>query len=198
MTSLTVGWFPFILLLTMSLLGLSYNIKLIPDFFKSIKTRRIREIPGSKTYLIAIAWGIVTSLFPAISTFNELNLSTFLVFLWSTGMVFVRTAFFDILDMQGDRIVGKETIPTLIGPQKTVSVLKTILVSLIFLMLISSYSKSFTNFGYILILCPIFIWMIITNHIKGQMNPSTLLEFLIETQFVLSGLLAVIWSILFY
>ena len=53
-----------------------------------------------------------------------------MVFICSTGLVFVRTAFFDILDMQGDRIVGKETIPIIIGEKRTMVMLKITLVAI--------------------------------------------------------------------
>ena len=44
------------ILLMMSLLGLSYNLYLLPSRF-GFKFRRIKDIPGSKTFLIAVAWG---------------------------------------------------------------------------------------------------------------------------------------------
>ena len=95
----------------MSIMGLSYNLTLVPQWFAGIKYRRIRDIPGSKTILIAMAWGIVTSILPSLAEADAVSLDTVAVFALSVSLVFVRTAFFDILDMQGDRIVGKETIP---------------------------------------------------------------------------------------
>ena len=52
-----------------------------------------------------------------------------LIFFWATLFVFVRTAFFDLLDMQGDRLVGKETLPILMGEKRTLRVLKRLLLS---------------------------------------------------------------------
>ena len=46
-------------------LGLSYNLYLLPDL-PGYKIRRIKDIPGSKTVLIALAWGMVAVLLPGI------------------------------------------------------------------------------------------------------------------------------------
>jgi len=53
------------------------------------------------------------------------------IFAWSAVLVFVRTAFFDILDMQGDRLVGKETIPILLGEKRSLRLLKGLLAGLV-------------------------------------------------------------------
>jgi len=83
-----IGTRPFLALLTMSVLGLSYNLTLIPASLQSrFKYRRIRDVPGSKTVLIAVAWGVVTSIFPALTVTGEVGLSSLMVFLWSMCVV---------------------------------------------------------------------------------------------------------------
>jgi 4-hydroxybenzoate polyprenyltransferase len=99
----------------MSILGLSFNLKLVPQNLFHITYRRIKDIPGSKTILIATAWGILTALLPSVAITGTINWINWLIFFWASGLVFVRTLFFDILDMQGDRLVGKETLAILLG-----------------------------------------------------------------------------------
>ncbi|MCJ7830568.1 MAG: 4-hydroxy-3-methylbut-2-enyl diphosphate reductase, partial [Desulfobacterales bacterium] len=98
--ALTAGWLPFVLLLVMSILGISYNFRILPAFLTRGRYLRFRDIPGSKTILIAGAWAIVAALLAPLSRNGGPTLSTVPVFLWAWGLVFVRTAFFDILDMQ--------------------------------------------------------------------------------------------------
>ena len=106
-----MGPIAFWTLLSMSLLGLSYNLQVIPmRLAPELKIRRIRDLPGSKTILIALAWGVVTALLPALADDNSRWSVGLAAFVWSTVIVFCRAAYFDILDIQGDRIVGKETI----------------------------------------------------------------------------------------
>jgi 4-hydroxy-3-methylbut-2-enyl diphosphate reductase len=190
----TLGFFPLLLLLVMSLLGLSYNLKFVPKKFTGIRYRRIRDIPGSKTILIAMAWGIVAAALPSLSLANEGSWITGLVFIWTAGIVFVRTAFFDILDMQGDRIVGKETFAVLLGEKRSMQLLKRMLIILIaFLILLSSFHL-ISYLGLVLIGCPIFFLLLLAAYERGVLLPSIKLEFLVETNFILAGIAAVIWS----
>ncbi|MBU1161469.1 MAG: 4-hydroxy-3-methylbut-2-enyl diphosphate reductase, partial [Proteobacteria bacterium] len=49
MTAYSAGWIPFLILFGMSMMGLSYNLRLIPKRFSYDKYSRLRDIPGSKT-----------------------------------------------------------------------------------------------------------------------------------------------------
>jgi 4-hydroxy-3-methylbut-2-enyl diphosphate reductase len=196
MTAYAMGLLSFLILFTMSMMGLSYNLRLVPERFALGKYRRIRDIPGSKTVLIAVAWGIVTSVLPPLSALEGIQLNTVLIFFWSISLVFVRTAFFDILDMQGDRIVGRESIPILLGEKKALLLLKYILWINLSILLASSLFNLISSLGYFLIICPVFAFIVLSAHERGYMLPGTRLEFLVETHFVLAGVVTIIWSLL--
>lgn len=189
----SIGIFPFMALLVMSLLGLSYNLEIIPPWLTGGKYQRLRDIPGSKTLLIAVAWGIVTAVLPPLSKSGSLDWMNVLMALWAIGIVFVRTAFFDILDMQGDRLVGKETIPILLGEKRSMQLLKIILVLLTASLAGLSALGLTSSLGFALILCPVFIALIIVAFERAQMFPGIRLEFLLETQFILAGLITFVW-----
>ena len=193
-TAYTMGLMPFLFLLVMSIMGLSYNLRLIPDCFRGVRYRRIRDIPGSKTILIALAWGIVTSLFPFLSVSGEIDAGSVLVFIWSTSIVFARTAFFDILDMQGDRIVGKETIAILLGEKGSLRLLKGMLILIIVLLVLSGAFHIISSLGFILVICPISIFLVFSSYERGYMLPGIRLEFLVETHFILAGIITLLWS----
>jgi (E)-4-hydroxy-3-methyl-but-2-enyl pyrophosphate reductase len=196
MTAFSVGWIPFLILFGMSIMGLSYNLRLIPKRFAYDKYSRLRDIPGSKTVLIAMAWGIVTSILPRLSVSGNIHLNTAIIFLWSLSLVFVRTAFFDILDMQGDRIVGKETIPILLGEKRALRLLKTILAINFGILFISSVFQLISSLGFALLICPIFVFIILSAHERGYMLPGIRLEFLVESNFVMAGVMTLVWSLL--
>ncbi|MBW1866143.1 MAG: 4-hydroxy-3-methylbut-2-enyl diphosphate reductase [Deltaproteobacteria bacterium] len=191
-TAFIVGKMPFLIILAMSLMGLSYNLRLVPGCFPKLKCQKIRDIPGSKTILIAAAWGVVTALFPSLSFSGSCGLDSIIVFLWSAGMVLARTAFFEILDMQGDRIVGKETIPILLGAKTTLRLLKAVLVGIFLLFLLSSALGIVSCIGLVLCLCPVFLFVILTVHERGHMLPGMRLEFLVESIFVSTGLITLV------
>jgi len=191
----TLGLFPFLLLLVLSLLGLSYNLRLVPHNIFSFKYRRLRDIPGSKTFMIAVAWGIVTALLPPLSLSDKAHWVTVLIFLWAAGIVFVRTAFFDVLDMQGDRIVGKETIAILLGEKRSLRLLKIMLLVLIAALLLLSAFHLISYLGFVLVASPITLLVLLSAYDQGILLPSVKLEFLVETNFVLAGVIAFLWSL---
>jgi len=195
MTAYSVGWIPFLILFGMSIMGLSYNLRLIPKRFAYDKYLRLRDIPGSKTVLIAMAWGIVTSVLPRLSVSGAIHLNTAIIFLWSLSLVFVRTAFFDILDMQGDRIVGKETIPILLGEKRALRLLKTILAINFGILFVSSAFQLISSLGFALLICPAFVFIMISAHERGYMLPGIRLEFLVESNFVMAGVMTLVWSL---
>jgi 4-hydroxy-3-methylbut-2-enyl diphosphate reductase len=188
------GWLPFLVLLVMSLLGLSYRLTLIPEVFSGIMYRRIKDIPGSKTVLIAMAWGVVTAVLPPISVSGAFSVPDALIFAWSAGLVFVRTAFFDILDMQGDRLVGKETIPILLGERRSLRLLKSMLAVLVLGLLLISVLGVLPSLGILLTLCPAAMFAILLAWEKGLILPGVRLEFLVESHLVLAGLIALAWG----
>ncbi|MBU2521622.1 MAG: 4-hydroxy-3-methylbut-2-enyl diphosphate reductase [Proteobacteria bacterium] len=189
-----MGITPFLILFLMSLFGLSYNIRLVPESLFGGRYRRIRDIPGSKTVLIAAAWGIVTSIFPAFSVSESISIRTVIVFFLSTCMVFVRTAFFDTLDIQGDRIVGRATIPILLGEKRTIRILKIMIAVILAVLLLSSAFQLISTLGFLLAICPVFMSIILSAYERGNMLPGIRLEFLVETHFVLAGVITIIWS----
>lgn len=194
----SLGLFPFVLLLIMSLLGLSYNQILVPKRFSISKYRRIRDIPGSKTFLIAVAWGIVTALPTPFARAETVHVIPALIFLWASGLVFVRTAFFDVLDMQGDRIVGKETIAILLGEKRSLRLLKRILIILMAALLGLSALHLISYLGFFLISCPVWLLFLISAYERGILLPSIKLELLVESNFMLAGGFAFLWSLLGY
>ena len=192
----TLGLFPLLLLLIMSLLGLSYNLRIVPQMFVGLRYRRIRDIPGSKTLLIAMAWGIVTAVLPPLSLTGKASWVTGLIFLWTVAIVFVRTAFFDILDMQGDRIVGKDTFAIMLGEKRTMRILKNMLIVLVAALMLLSSFHIISYLGLVLIGCPIFFLLLLSAYERGVLLPSIKLEFLVETNFILAGAMAFLWSLI--
>ena len=194
LVALMLGRLPFIVLLTMSILGLSYKLKLLPAFLSGGRYRRIRDIPGSKTVLIALAWGIVTVVLPALSRSDAIPAGIAIVLIWAVGMVFVRSAFFDILDMQGDRIVGKGTIPILLGEHRTLTVLRAVLAAVNLMLLTAALIGVIPRLGIPLAVSAVYVFFVITAYNRRNMLPGIRLEFAMESYFVLVGAISLLWA----
>ncbi len=191
-TAFFVGLVPFYVLLLMSITGLSYNRTLIPRGLAGGRYRRIRDLPGSKTMLIALAWGAVTTLIPRLGEMGTIDLKAAFSFLLSFGLVFARTAFFDVLDMQGDRIVGKETIPILMGSHFVLRMLKTTLIVIGVALFLTGLVGYFPTAVFFMTVCPVYLMVILIRYQKEAMLPGIGLEFQVETSFVMAGVATVL------
>lgn len=114
-----------VLMVLMVVMGGLYQIDLVSGTrANTLKYRRLKDIPTSKTLFVPLAWAAITLVLPAVSTgvplpwwkIGALSGITFLI-------VFMRSALLDIRDIQGDRMVGKETIPIVIGTRRTLQLL---------------------------------------------------------------------------
>ena len=95
--------------------------------------------------------------------------------------------------MQGDRIVGKETIPILIGARQSMRLLKIMLLFLAAMVFILSVSGVFTSLGYGLAICPVIMLLVMLANEKEVMLPGIKMEFIIESTLVLSGVITLLW-----
>ena len=193
MIAYTMGPLFFLLLACMTFMGLVYIISLVPKGVAGSLKPKIRDIPGSKTVLVALAWGIVTTIVPAIDGVGYIKPVSALVFFWTVGLVFVRTAFFDILDMQGSRIVGKETIPILLGERKTMIWLKNLAGGMTIMFILAAAMGVVSALGYLLSLCPLSMLMFLSAYEKGAIPSGFRQAFLMESHFILAGLLTGLW-----
>ncbi len=185
----TTGLWVFITLLVMSLLGFSYNLDIIPGFFGAHRIHRIKDIPGSKTILIAMAWGIVTSLLPGVVSKSSV-LMTIFAFLFSIGLVFARTAFVDILAMQGDRIAGRETLPILLGEAKSLAYIRYALWLAVVAPIIAYLWAFSSHMVFWLALIPLFMLLLVRLYQKDSFLSGNLYEYFFESSFLLVGLVA--------
>ncbi|NOX32431.1 MAG: 4-hydroxy-3-methylbut-2-enyl diphosphate reductase [Deltaproteobacteria bacterium] len=189
--SFITGILSFLILLVMSLLGLSYNLKIIPLISKKRKIARVKDLPGSKTILITIAWGTVTTLLPAIAIQSNL-IEVAVVFIFATGLVFARTAFFDILAIQGDRITGKETLPILLGEKQSFNIIRYVLMFDICMLILTFFTHLLVDRAFLLALIPFLMLLLIKFFEKDSLISGAHQEFIIEFSFLAAGLLSAV------
>jgi 4-hydroxy-3-methylbut-2-enyl diphosphate reductase len=176
----------FLLLTGMCIFGLFYSVRVIPkSLIPAIKIRGLKEIPGSKTFLVAVAWAFVTTLIPAWSDSHQPGVMTFGVLLFVMLLVFVRNALLDVFEVQGDRIVGKETLPVFIGKKKTLGILNLLMGLLLILLFVLPMLNVMSGIGVWLV--PGIIYLIGLSQLygKGYINQGPKLEFCLETVFYL-------------
>jgi len=181
---------PFLLLTGMSIFGILYSVQVIPrSLIPNIRIRGLKEIPGSKTFLVAVAWAFVTTLIPAWSGSLEPGLSTIVVLFFVMLLVFVRNALIDVFEVQGDRIVGRETLPVCIGEKKTLFLLNIIMALLIVILVLMPLFGFMSKAGFWLLPGIAYIIGITLLYNRGRIGAGPKLEFYLDTVFyLLAGL----------
>ncbi len=120
--ALQIGKIPFFLLLALSLLGLIYGVRFI-------RQRALKDFPGSKTIFTSLAWTVVATLVSSPDRFRagwEVVVVGAAVFL----LVLARSAMMELLDIHGDRIVGRETLAVIMGEERLMALVRGLLVLL--------------------------------------------------------------------
>ena len=135
------------------LLGVIYSIPLIPLSRRHLwKYSRLKDIPGSRTLSEAFAWTTVITLLPLLESFslplNTVIISSLVIF----SIAFVRSAFFDLFQVQGDLIVGVETIPIILGERRTIILLKLVLVLAALVLITAPLLNLISPFGILLLI----------------------------------------------
>ena len=193
----TLGFAPFFILSIISLLGIFYKVKILPGRFRVGKNiQRISDVPGSKTVLIALAWGVVTGVLPHFSVSSQITPSMLFVSLWASVMAFVRTAFFEILDMQGDRIVGQESLPIVLGEKRASRILKQLLVIFLASFLVAPRLHLATTLAYAMILPVLYMAAVLMAFERNWVVPGFRFEFIVETLFVFTAVISGLWVLL--
>ena len=189
------GFFPFLLLLAISSLGMLYNLRILPGQPRpGFRYQRIKDIPGSKTLLVALAWGVVTSLFPPLAQEGRLLSGTIVAFLYTSILVFVRSTLYDFKDIQGDLMVGKETIPIVLGRKRTKTLVVLLLIFLGGVLTVAAplgWSTPLASYllfslGYVVS----YYWLYHTR-VLGR---GFLFEEVVDGCFIAAGLIALIWA----
>lgn len=189
----TQGLASFFLLLTLSLAGGLYNAQLLPPrwHFQSLK-----EVPGSKNISMALAWATVISILPSVSGGLTLNSRLAVAFAFTCVMVFIRSILSDILDMQNDRLMGRETIPVVVGRDKSLQLFKLLLFLLLVLLVVSFPFGWAPSITWALIICPFYVLICFELYDKRAALSSMEMWGLLETNYILAGAVAFSWFLL--
>ena len=187
------GFFPFIVLSFVAVAGVLYNMKILPATYRF---RRLSDLPGSKNISTALAWSIVTAVLPALHTNTGFSAAMAVAFLFTFGLVFIRSAMPDIMEMQSDKLLGRETIPVVIGKEKTQIILKAIAVILFVILLISHHAGWTPALSYFLISCPLYIWICLRVCDRRAGFSGAFLEGVLQTSFIIAGFAVFCWRFL--
>ncbi|MFH2000781.1 MAG: 4-hydroxy-3-methylbut-2-enyl diphosphate reductase, partial [Planctomycetota bacterium] len=185
------GTYPFLLMLTCLVAGMVYSRRLIPIWLaRKIRFKTFREIPGSKDIFIAMAWSTVTVLLPYLAETEVPSLPAIYAFLFCFIMVFLRSLVYDMQDIEGDRIIGKETFPLIMGPRHTTRLIFYCAGCLALIALTDIFPGWSALSGYLLLPVVLYICFYLILYYRRFFSQGILFEIAVDAQFILTGLLA--------
>ena len=190
-----LGLLPFIFVLAMSGIGLMYSFKIIPESLaRATGIYRLKEIPGSKTMFTAVAWGVLAALIPVVCSDQEISGATAIAFFFVAGMIFIRSGLFEIMAIEGDRVVGKETLAIALGKERTFTLLVGGSLAFAAMLLVAAWAGVIPSLGYTLSLSGFYMLGYLILYHRGLMESTLMLESLVEGNMILAGVLAFIWD----
>ncbi len=193
--SVALNFWAFAFILVMNILGLVYTINIFPRRAAALlKIHRLKEIPASKAVFTSLAWGVLAALIPVICSNRSLTPATAVAFLFVAGLVFIRSGLFEIQALEGDRIVGKETLAVALGKEKTFTVLYLLTALLMALLTAATYGGALPTLGYALLGCGLYAMGYLTLYRRGYIESNLLLEGLVEGNMLLAGWLSFLWD----
>ena len=179
----------------LSLLGTIYSLPIVPSSRRHLwRYSKIKDIPGSKTFAQAFAWGAVMAIIPLLETPEGVWSGEIVSFAFVFSVVYVRSAFFDIFQVQGDLIVGTETLPITLGEKRTLWLLKWVILAGSIVLVAASLLGWVGSFAYLLLLCYLTLTLCILAYEKGLLYPGTRSEAFVEANLFLAGFLALLWQ----
>lgn len=193
--ALCSGFPTFFAMVVLIVLGTLYAVPLIiPAGWRGLSMHKLKDIPTSKTFFVPIAWACVTVLVPHLSVlgqaFGSVIYASWVVFL----MVLIRTALLDLMAVQGDRIVGKETLVVLVGETMTTRFTFGTLLVLALSLLLGPILDLVTPFAWVLIpAVGVFGWYLKMSA-RQRLKEGSLFESFIELVLIGTGILALVWN----
>ncbi|MEW6387611.1 MAG: 4-hydroxy-3-methylbut-2-enyl diphosphate reductase [Thermodesulfobacteriota bacterium] len=190
-----LGPVAFAFILFMTIVGLVYNLKIIPEGLAALlKTARLKEIPGSKPLFTAVAWGVLAALIPVVCSKQDLSRATIIAFFFVGGLIFIRSGLFEIIAIEGDRVVGKETLAIVLGKERTFTLLSICSVVFMMILLAAAWLEYIPSLGYALAACGLYALGYLTLYRQGWLESGLILESLVEGNMILAGILAFLWD----
>ena len=195
--SSVIGMYACMVLLGMVIAGGLYSAPVVPgDRVNKFRWRSMKDLPGSKTPLVALGWAVATSVLPVLDSRSPVFLPGLAVaFAFSAAMVFWRTALSDVLDVQGDRIVGRETIPILIGVKNTERLLVGLLVVLAVTLAAATAAGWVRGVGVLLIFNILVFGGCFLIYRRHRLADRLAFEVMADGNFVLAGALSIAYGL---
>ena len=196
------GGFLFYLMLFSIVAGSVYHLTIVPRFLRAItRYKSLKDIPTSRDLFVALAWAILVTFVPQVLSGKfAFSLPTWFCFLLFFIQSFLRSLIFDLRDIEGDRIMGRETLVTIIGERKVKTAIRVIIAGSIAALAAypfvfsSAYRHSHSSVHTAAFLAQagpfLYLLFFMAWNKNNRASRSVFFNFIADAQFYISGLCA--------
>jgi len=190
------AWRAVALLSVAYVLGVIYSVPVVPPSLRrKLGYGRLKDLPGSKDIFVGLALLCVCVLAPwlhdADRHFGELLAASAFVFV----LTFIKATMVDLADMQEDHLLGRETLPTLIGEVRTRKLMLALTVVLAAILAVSTAVGWVPSLGWLLITCPAYILIYMLVFSRSLRVSDVLCTLVTDGASLLAGLLTLFWAL---
>lgn len=180
-------------LLALVVVSLLYPVKLLPVKKGVVPIRSLADVPGSKDIFMAIGWAALTVLLPMIDHLRRRDPvpATLAALFMVAGLVFVRALLRDFRDIQADRLIGRETLPMLLGVAKTRRLLFATLIGVAVVLSASTLAGFVPSpLGFLLLIPLAYAALCVPLFTRQTIVQGFRAEGIIDAAFIIAGVIA--------
>ena len=195
--ALVWGWWPFLLFTGAVLPSIFYQVRILRrSRFPGLPFQALSDIPGSKDIFMALGWTLVTAILPlAGQGWGLASPASAVAALLALGLVLLRSVLQDFRHLQGDRLVGRETLPIALGERRARALLYALALALLLLLGLSARFGLIPSLGYGLMLAVAYLAAWIPVFTRRTSVRGLRAEFLVDFTFILAGIVTLIWEL---
>jgi 4-hydroxybenzoate polyprenyltransferase len=201
--SISIGLWSFLLLFIAAVPGLLYQVRILSRRRSDIfPYRSLAEIPGSKDIFSALGWALVCVILPLLDDtassqgflkdvfYHSPSSATAAAFIFVFVLVFMRSVIQDFRDIQGDRMVGRETIPIALGERRTRRLLTAAVLALGLALLVLYFLEHLPYLALWLLVPVAYAGLTVSWFTRRTIVQGIRAESLVDLTFIIAGLLA--------
>jgi len=195
--ALVRAWPALLLLLVAYALGVAYSVPLVPSGWrKALRVTRLKDLPASKDIFIASGWMVVCVVVPAVGHGVEFSAPLVVACVFAFVLTFAKASVVNLGDMQEDRLLGRETLPLLLGARTTRLLTGALAAGLAALLAAATALGWVPSLGWLLLTCPACLVLSLVFPNRFGLASDVVSTLAADGALLLSGLLALAWRLL--
>jgi 4-hydroxybenzoate polyprenyltransferase len=176
--------------------GVAYNARIVPEkLVRFVRYRRPKDVPASRDIFAGLGWAVVTVAVPFLHASPSLAGRNVVAFFFVFAIAFIRSVIVDVKHIQGDRVVGNETIPIIIGKQRTKVMLGALAALTAGVLVVAAQRGVVSSLGIYLLSCIAYACMYLYLYHERIIFQGISFEGVVDSNYWLAGIVAFVWRL---